>query len=212
MKPIKQYLNTLIFAIYAGLIIGFGGIVYLSVQPAALGAFLFCVGLLTIVLFNFNLFTGKVIYLVINPPSYLITLAVIWVGNFIGTFCTATAVKFTKIYDNLNRVNQIVDGKLHDNLLSAFILAVFCGVMMFVAVDAQQDNVTSSPILKSCAVFLPIVVFILSGFNHIVADMFFISLAGKWSVEAIPYAIVVTFGNACGSVLFSFGKYRLARN
>ena len=104
MKPIKQYLNTLIFAIYSGLIIGFGGIVYLSVQPAALGAFLFCVGLLTIVLFNFNLFTGKVIYLVINPPSYLITLAVIWVGNFIGTFCTATAVKFTKIYDNLNRV------------------------------------------------------------------------------------------------------------
>lgn len=212
MKPIKQYLNTLIFAIYSGLIIGFGGIVYLSVQPAALGAFLFCIGLLTIVLFNFNLFTGKVIYLVINPPSYLITLAVIWVGNFIGTFCTATAVKFTKIYDNLNRVNQIVDGKLHDNLLSAFILAVFCGVMMFVAVDAQQDNVTSSPILKSCAVFLPIVVFILSGFNHIVADMFFISLAGKWSLEAIPYAIVVTFGNACGSVLFSFGKYRLARN
>jgi formate/nitrite transporter FocA (FNT family) len=211
LKSIQSYLNLFLFAVYAGAIIGFGGIVYLSVSSPLAGAFLFNIGLLAIILFGFELFTGKVSYLVINPPSYLLDLGVVWFGNLTGTALTALAVRSTRLFSKLDRVYEIVDTKLSDSLLSSLILGIFCGVMMFVAVDSQKETNSSNPVLKAAGVFLPIMIFILSGFNHVVADMFYLSLSGRWSAEAVVYLLVVTLGNALGSVIFAAGKYRFRR-
>ena len=83
--PAKTFMKTLIPAILAGICIGLGGTVYLSVESSVVGALLFSIGLLTILAFGFNLFTGKVGYALDNPSSYIGTLAIIWLGNFIGT-------------------------------------------------------------------------------------------------------------------------------
>ena len=61
-------------SLYSGLCIGLGGTAYLSCDNKILGAFLFGLGLFTILNFGFNLFTGKVGYFVNNKTRYGATL------------------------------------------------------------------------------------------------------------------------------------------
>ena len=56
----KKSIETFIKAIYAGIMISFGGIACLSVENHILGSFLFSFGLLTIVVQGFSLYTGKI--------------------------------------------------------------------------------------------------------------------------------------------------------
>ena len=63
MSFIKSNLKTLVLAIAAGFCIGIGGIVFLMQDSKLAGAFLFAIGLLTILVFKFNLFTGMIGYL-----------------------------------------------------------------------------------------------------------------------------------------------------
>ena len=86
---VKRFADILLRAIATGFAIGIGGVVYLSCDNKYIGAFLFGTGLFVILSFGFNLFTGKVGYAVENKPSYLIDLAVIWLGNLIVTVVTA---------------------------------------------------------------------------------------------------------------------------
>ena len=44
-------------------------------------------------------------------------------------------------------------------------------------------------------------VFILSGFEHCVANMFYFSVANAWSLTAVGYLLVMTVGNLVGAVL-----------
>ena len=76
-------------SLYSGLCIGLGGTAYLSCDNKILGAFLFGLGLFTILNFGFNLFTGKVGYFVNNKPRYWGFLGIVWLGNFAGTFLFA---------------------------------------------------------------------------------------------------------------------------
>ncbi|MCD8045811.1 MAG: formate/nitrite transporter family protein [Clostridiales bacterium] len=45
-------------------------------------------------------------------------------------------------------------------------------------------------------------VFILCGFEHCVADMFYFSVAGVWSGQAVLRLLVISAGNAVGAVIF----------
>lgn len=59
---LKKFFKIFVPAVYSGLCIGIGGMVYLNCENKVVGAFMFCIGLLTILLFGFNLYTGKVGY------------------------------------------------------------------------------------------------------------------------------------------------------
>ena len=63
--------NTLVNAIFAGICIGIGCNVYLSCDNKYIGAILFTVGLIAILTFGFNLYTGKVGYLVAFGPKHI---------------------------------------------------------------------------------------------------------------------------------------------
>ena len=67
----KNILDYLIKSILAGIMIGIGGTIFLSLEKT-LGAFLFAIGLFMIVTRGYNLYTGKVGYIFDNKPSYLI--------------------------------------------------------------------------------------------------------------------------------------------
>lgn len=90
--------------------------------------------------------------------------------------------------------------KMGDNPLSIFILAVFCGILMYIAVDGYKEK--GNPVI----LFLGVSVFILSGFEHCIANMFYFSLAGAWSVKAIVYLLIMTIGNSIGGILIPFVK------
>ena len=55
---------------------------------------------------------------------------------------------------------------------------------------------------KYLAIFFGVMVFILCGFEHCVANMYYFSMAGMWSGKALLYILVMTLGNAAWGVLF----------
>lgn len=196
MERVRQFFS----AILAGMLIGMGGTVFLSQSNPVVGSFLFAIGLFTIVVFQLHLFTGKVGYTPFQKPVYLIELAITWLGNLVGTGITACMVRNSRIYEGMaERVAGIAEVKLADNFLSLFLLAIFCGMLMFIAVDCFR-NVQGST-LRFIGVFIPVMVFILSGFEHVIANMFYFSLAGAWSAHCVAAIIVMTLGNAVGGML-----------
>ena len=63
MKRLQSILKTFFLATCSGICIGIGGAVYLTLENKIVGAFLFTVGLFTILIFGFKLYTGMVGYL-----------------------------------------------------------------------------------------------------------------------------------------------------
>lgn len=70
---------------------------------------------------------------------------------------------------------------------------------MFVAADGYKT--IQNPVGQILAIFLPVVVFILSGFEHCVANMYFFTIADLWSVKAFCYLIIMSLGNSIGGIL-----------
>ena len=189
-------------AILTGFAIGIGGIVYLSCDNKYIGAFLFGTGLFVILSFGFNLFTGKVGYAVENKPSYIIDLLIIWFGNLVGTAATGGLILCTRISGIGEKAAGICETKLSDDLLSILILSFFCGMLMFIAADGFKK--IENPVGKILAIFLPVMVFILSGFEHCVANMFYFTAAQAWSMKAFGYLLVMSAGNAIGGMFIPF--------
>lgn len=202
MPPV---IKNLILSIYSGLCIGLGGTVYLSCDNKILGSFLFGLGLFTILNFGFNLFTGKVGYFVNNKPSYWGFLGIVWLGNFIGTFLFAKMIAATRYGATLQaKANALCLVKDGDSIVSLLVLGIFCGMLMFIAADGYKN--IENQVGKVVVVFLPVMVFILSGFEHCIADMFYFSLAGDFSALMLKSLIVITVGNSIGGGLIPLAR------
>jgi formate/nitrite transporter FocA (FNT family) len=200
----KRFIDMLLRSVATGFAIGIGGVVYLSCDNKYIGSFLFGTGLFVILSFGFNLFTGKVGYAVENKPSYILDLLVIWFGNLIGTAIMGGMTLCTRNSSIGEKAAAICETKFSDNLLSIFILAFFCGVLMFIAADGYKK--IDNPVGKMLAVFLPVMVFILSGYEHCIANMFYFTIAKAWSLKAVGYLIIMTLGNAAGGMLIPLLK------
>lgn len=210
MSFFKSNLKVLVLAIAAGFCIGIGGIVFLMQESKFAGAFLFAVGLLTILVFKFNLFTGMIGYLTENLGKknwiYLLTVTIVWIGNFIGTAVAALLSKATRIADGIvTKCDGMVLAKLADSWYSLIILGIFCGILMFIAVDTYKKNIEKKDFLCVVAVFMGVMVFILAGFEHSIADMFYFTLSGK-VFEALGALALITLGNAIGGNLIPLVK------
>lgn len=197
----KKYIRMLLLAILSGITIGVGGTVFLSAESRVVGAVLFTVGLYIICIQGLNLFTGKVGYLFDNKPIYLVELLVIWIGNFLGTAISAALILQTRISGIADTARSLCEVKLQDSYVSLFVLGIFCGMLMFIAVDGFKKT-NGNPVI----LFLGVVTFILCGFEHCIADMFYFTLAGMWSVKALLCILVITLGNSVGGVLIPLVK------
>lgn len=188
-------------AILAGFMIAAGGTLFLSVDNKYMGSFLFGIGLFTILVFRLSLFTGKVGYAVQEKPAYLIDLLIIWFGNLMGTVSVGFMMLQTRSAEALRaKAAAMCQIKLNDNLVSIFVLAIFCGVMMFLAADNFKK--AENAMQKNIGIFLPVMVFILCGFEHCVANMFYFTIAEVWSAKAVGYLIVMSLGNSVGAFIF----------
>lgn len=186
-----KYFNSFLRAVLAGLCIGLGGVVYLNCTSKLAGAIFFSIGLLTILIFKLKLFTGAcgLLIEVDKKLQYIIELILIWIGNFLGTFLVAFAVTNTRLSFDLS----FVVTKLTDSFSSLLILGIGCGFLMYVGVTAFNSTKLGPIIPIMC-----VSVFILSGFEHCVADMFYFSLL-ELSVDVLLRLLVITIGNMLGS-------------
>lgn len=183
--------HIFIKAVYAGFMIGIGGIVNLSVDNKVIGALLFSFGLLTIVTQGFYLYTGKIGF--VKKFKELLDMLVILAGNFAGTFIAAALAKMA----HLDIDSTMLSGKKLDNsIFNIFLLSVFCGVMMYLAIDNYNKS------KNIVFIIAPVMIFILSGFEHSIADMFYFNLAGVYSFKSFTYILVMAVGNGIGAKLF----------
>lgn len=188
-------------ALLAGVSIALGGTAYLSLESKIAGALFFTVGLFVICILKLHLFTGKVCYVFENPPAYALDLLFIWLGNLAGTALAALALRLTRIGPALaEKAAGLCQTKLADSPWSIFILAVFCNIMIYIAVEGF--NRAPHDLGRYLALFLGVAVFILCGFEHCVANMYYFSVAGAWSLKALGYLLLMTLGNAVGGVFF----------
>lgn len=201
-KSIKKYLDFFVKGIYAGVMIGIGGTIFLSVQNTIIGSFLFSIGLLMICMYGMNLYTGKVGYALINKLNYIYELLLSLLGNFVGTFIVARLILLTRFSDISKRALTMSNLKLNDNLLSIFILAFFCGILMYLAVNNYKK--AANEIGKYVGIFMCVMVFILCGFEHCVANMYYFSIANVWSLKTLLYMLIMVLGNSVGSIFIAY--------
>lgn len=189
--------GVFIKAILSGFMIAFGCIIYLMCPNKMVGALLFSFGLLTIVCRELYLFTGKIGYIrQVGIVNILLTI----LGNFVGTYIIGTTIQLTRL-PIAESVSSVVSTKLNDSIPSLFILSIACGVMMYLAVDSYKKS------RSWLFVILPVVIFILSGFEHSIANMCYFTLANAWEPRTFLLIGVMLLGNAVGSWIMNLGTY-----
>lgn len=196
--------KSFISSILAGVCVALGGIIFLSSENKVLGAFFFTVGLFCVCTFKLNLYTGKVCYVFEKDKAYALNIPVIWFGNLVGTAIVASMIKLTRISGISERAVGMCEIKLADNLISIFILSILCNIFIYIGVEGYNKN--PHEIGKYLALFFGVMIFILCGFEHCVANMFYFSMAGVWSAKTVLYLLVMTVGNAVGGVIFPLAR------
>ncbi len=195
--------NDIKKSILSGILISIGCSVYLCsirLDLSWLGAILFTGGLFTICEYNFNLYTGKVGYIAhqFKNGKYYAFVALVCVFNVLTSFLIGLACKkiFPVIYEE---AAKLYVNKLSSSLLKSFVSSIFCGILMFLAVDTWKRG-------KKFALFIYIPTFIICGFDHSIANAFYNGASFgdyTFSWRNLVFILIVILGNGIGGVLIS---------
>lgn len=188
-------------SIASGLLIALAGSVYLSVDNKYLGALLFSFGLLVICNENLNLYTGKVGYLFNNLKSYWSKILIILLGNIIGILIVSLLVYISDLPTLINNSITVVNLKLNHKWYEVLALSIPCGMLMYIAVEGFRTS--SDNVIKTFVVIMAVMIFIIVGFEHSIANLFYITISNMWSAKALLFEIIMIIGNAIGAILIN---------
>ena len=183
---------TFLKAMNAGFIIGIGGTCFLSVPDKVIGSAMFAVGLLTICVTEQLLFTGRCSYCF--DIKYLLTILA---GNIIGATLIGLLIGTIKP-DLATRAAEMCQTKLGEGI-RIIPLGILCNILIYFAVEGYKKGQTI--LLIMC-----VMAFILCGFEHCVANMFYFAVAREYSAFAIGYLICNICYNWLGGILVFGGK------
>lgn len=181
-------------ALLAGAFIGFGAMFYLSVVhqfgpgPGAgrlVGGIVFSLGLFLIVVGGAELFTGNNLIILarcdglIGTGALLRNWGVVYAGNFAGAAATAVLISLSGIIgpdtgDFAEQVRRVAAAKIALPWEQAFIRGILCNTLVCLAIWLCFACHTVTE--KAVAVVFPISAFVALGFEHSVANMFFLPL------------------------------------
>lgn len=197
-------IDKIIKSILAGISIALGAIIYLLCPDKVIGAFFFSIGILLVMEYKLLLFTGYVPTqrTTQSIKDYFINSGIVFVGNMVGGALTAFLIMQTRLRDTLYVATKAVaEVKINDSHLSVFILAIFCGIIIAGIVKATN--------LKKQVLYVGMMIatFILCSYEHVVANIFYITASKTiLSLEGISFILVCMLGNLVGGVLCSFIK------
>ena len=193
--------------------IAMGVFAFLSCDVKYVGAFLFSLGLFCVCEYKLNLFTGMIGYAVENTKANgskaILDLLKVLLFNIIGIAGTCVFLSFTAGQDVIDKATNIVETSVTLNLMQLLIKSIMCGIIMLIAVDRYKN---CNGMAKYIAVFVGIPVFILSGYDHSIAYVGYLTLGicgGNLSSNVTAPKIIVVIllaviGNAIGSILMRF--------
>ncbi|MBQ9874216.1 MAG: formate/nitrite transporter family protein [Thermoguttaceae bacterium] len=176
-------------AIGAGFLIGLASAAFCRLEKP-LGAALFGLGLLVVLIEQLWLFTGRIGYL--NRENYKSVLACLPFNILGAAFCAILAV--WAFGSDLGAV-AVAEKKLALPPLQVFVRAMFCGFCMVTAVESwKKANST-------WGVLLSVFIFVASGFEHCIADVFYLVAGSSQWASVARFIGIAILGNACGSLL-----------
>ncbi len=241
--------DSLILAVMAGAFIGLGAAFAtltttgspMGLGPTrVMGGVAFSLGLILVVVAGAELFTGNNLVAMAWASRQITTRQVarnwilVYAGNFVGSVGTALLVFWSgtlALGDNAVALNaiQIAAAKVDLSWFEAFVRGVLCNALVCLAV--WLCNSARSTTDKILAIVWPIAGFVALGFEHCIANMYFIPLGMLLktdadllaSLEIAPGAldglsaaglthnlIPVTLGNIVGGTLLVAGVYWFA--
>lgn len=179
-------------SILAGIFISLGCITYIQVENKYLGALLFSLGLLSVCINHCSLYTGMAGFCrTANDFKRLIDA---FCGNIVG--CAIVVVLSFFIIDP-DKAQSIAASKMATPYVLFFLKSIFCGGLMYVGVRCYQS-------MRVLGTVMAVMVFILCGFEHSIADAFYF-FAGNTSLANIPLIVCMICVAALGNLLGALG-------
>ncbi len=191
------------------------------------GACIFPAGLAMVVVAGSELFTGNNLMIIaflkkkITLKELLKNWGLVFLGNLIGALIVAFLAVVGGVLDGVSdAVTTTAANKFNLDFIEAFVRGILCNFLVCIAVWMAfgAETVTG----KIIAVFFPIMLFVLCGFEHSVADMFygpagiFMAIKNGVSVEGLNVGaflfqnlLPVTLGNIVGGAGLVGGGYYL---
>ena len=243
-KAHLDFLSTMALAVLAGAFIALGCIFFTVSQTGlnvswgigrVIGGLTFSLGLVLIIIGGAELFTGNNLIIMAWASRKLSTFRVlrnwgiVYIGNLIGAIATAVFVFWGQHYEmdngglGLTALNVGLS-KVNLDFTQAIILGILCNAMVCMAVWLTYSARTTFG--RIAAIIFPISGFVAAGFEHCVANMYFIPFAIfvkggapdafwqgigttaasynnlTWGNFFVNNLIPVTIGNIIGGVVF----------
>ena len=212
-KARLPFLPMFMLGVLAGAFIGLGALFFTLVKADAslsfavsqvLGGLVFCLGLLLVIVAGAELFTGNNLIVMAWAEGKVSSLEVLrnWVivcaGNFVGAAGLAVMVYLsghTAMFDGAiaEKYLAIASAKVQLPVLEAFFRGVLCNVLVCMAVWMAFAGHTV--VDKAVAIVFPITAFVAAGFEHSIANMYFIPMAMlQQSFAGMETGVELTWG------------------
>lgn len=202
--------KQLLLGVMAGMFIALAGMastfgnVYVN---KAMGAAIFPAGLCMVLVAGSELFTGNCLLIIpllqkeITPLSLLRNWLTVYCGNFAGALLVVMLCKWGGLGAGAigEAAAATAAAKAALPFADAFFRGVGCNILVCIAVwmsFAARDVAG-----KVLAVFFPIMAFVICGFEHSVANMFYLPFGGATPGGCVHNLIPVTLGNIVGGCL-----------
>lgn len=242
-------LKIFALALMAGAFIAFGAIFATTVATGSAGVltygvtkllvgFVFCLGLILVIVGGAELFTGNNLIVMawasgkVSTKALLRNWGIVYVGNFVGSLATVGLLFASKQYLSASggvglTALKIANAKVGFGFWQALALGILCNILVCLAVWLTFS--ARSTVDKIAAIIFPITAFVAAGFEHSVANMYFIpiglvikqfdpafaastglDLSGlTWKAFFLRNLLPVTIGNIIGGSIFVAAIYWL---
>lgn len=236
--------KTFALAIAAGALIAFGAQVSLTVMTGTaenlswglaklIGAVTFSTGLMMVVLTGAELFTGNTMmtFSVLEKKTSLMKLirnwSIVYAGNFVGSVLLAALIYYSGCSHNAHEALGVMGlqtayTKMNLSFVEAFARGILCNWLVCLAI--WMASCAKDVVGKIFAIFFPITTFVASGYEHSIANMYFLTngiflkntaavaaasglTADQLSTISIKSMLLnnllpVTLGNIIGAIVF----------
>ena len=231
-KATAKWYKTLILAVFAGAFIAFGAVASTAASATFSGsakdvakAAVFPIGLTMVVFFGAELFTGNCLLLApalgrdIKVTHLFKNCGIVYAGNLIGSVLIALIVVYGKVQTGAvkDACITVAANKCNLNFGIALLRAIPCNILVCLAVWFALSSKSAPG--KIISLYLPVFAFVICGFEHSVANMYYLTaglLSGSSEGLNIGNAIVnslipSTLGNIIGGAIIAITVYFLHR-
>ena len=194
-KARMPFLASFMLSVVAGVGIGLGGLFFCIVLADAtlsfavqrvLGGIVFSLGLALVVIGGAELFTGNCLIVMawanrqIKTSEILRNWSIVWIGNLVGALALVFMV-FMSHHMAMNNgavgaaVLKLAVAKIAPDFTTIFFKGVLCNLLVCLAVWMSYAGRSVTD--KMVGLVLPVALFVAAGFDHCIANMYFLPLA-----------------------------------